>query len=231
MPRSNTPEHTRANATRSRCAASMPACTLNTNAQNGVASTHRGSLAVGRVALGVGRGGASSSSISSSCPTPKFCMRRGEQHGGRRARRGTAPGRGRRRRPRAARGPRRRRATPGPRGARPLRPDPLLRGDASRRRRCGCRRRSRRWPGAGRRGSRRRCRPARSAAWAAGRSAAWISSISSSGSRPGRSHLLMMVITGMPRCLQTRNSLRVCGSSPLAASTSITAASTADSTR
>ncbi len=59
----------------------------------------------------------------------------------------------------------------------------------------------------------------------------WISSISASASRPGRSHLLMTVITGMPRALQTRKSFSVCGSSPLAASTSITAASTAESTR
>ena len=47
---------------------------------------------------------------------------------------------------------------------------------------------------------------------------AWISSISSRASRPGRSHLLINVITGMPRCLQTWNSFRVCGSRPLAAS-------------
>ncbi len=59
----------------------------------------------------------------------------------------------------------------------------------------------------------------------------WISSISARASSPGRSHLLMTVITGMPRALQTRNSFSVCGSRPLAASTSITAASTAESTR
>ena len=59
----------------------------------------------------------------------------------------------------------------------------------------------------------------------------WMRSISSSADSPGRSHLLITVITGMPRSAQTLNSLRVCGSSPLPASTSITAESTADSTR
>ena len=58
-----------------------------------------------------------------------------------------------------------------------------------------------------------------------------IRSISSSAASPGRSHLLMTVITGMPRSAQTLKSLSVCGSSPLPASTSITAESTADSTR
>ena len=59
----------------------------------------------------------------------------------------------------------------------------------------------------------------------------WIRSISSSAERPGRSHLLMTVITGMPRSAQTWKSLSVCGSRPLPASTSMTAESTADSTR
>ena len=60
---------------------------------------------------------------------------------------------------------------------------------------------------------------------------AWISSISASGSRPGRSHLLMTVMIGTPRWRQTSNSFIVCGSRPFAASMSITALSTADSTR
>ena len=59
----------------------------------------------------------------------------------------------------------------------------------------------------------------------------WISSINSRACRPGRSHLLMTVMIGMPRCLQTWNSFKVCGSRPLAASMSITAQSTAVSTR
>ena len=58
-----------------------------------------------------------------------------------------------------------------------------------------------------------------------------ISSISASASLPGRSHLLTTVMIGMPRCRQTANSFIVCVSRPLAASTSITAASTAVSTR
>ena len=65
------------------------------------------------------------------------------------------------------------------------------------------------------------CRPVRSV----------ISSISASASRPGRSHLLMTVMMGRFRCLQTSNSFMVCVSRPLAASTSITAQSTAASTR
>ena len=59
----------------------------------------------------------------------------------------------------------------------------------------------------------------------------WISSSNSSGSRPGRSYLLRNVITGRLRERQTSNSLRVCGSMPLAESSTITTASTADSTR
>ena len=43
-------------------------------------------------------------------------------------------------------------------------------------------------------------------------------------SRPGRSHLLITVMIGMRRCRHTWNSLSVCGSRPLAASISITAA-------
>lgn len=58
-----------------------------------------------------------------------------------------------------------------------------------------------------------------------------ISSISSSGSRPGRSHLLTKVMTGIFRARHTSNSFSVCGSRPLAESSSITAQSTADSTR
>ncbi len=59
----------------------------------------------------------------------------------------------------------------------------------------------------------------------------WISSISSSGSRPGRSHLFTTVTIGTPRLRHTSNSFIVCGSRPLAASSSMTALSTAVSTR
>ena len=48
---------------------------------------------------------------------------------------------------------------------------------------------------------------------------------------PGRSHLLMNVSSGRPRSRQTSNSLSVWGSMPLAASSTITAASAAASTR
>jgi hypothetical protein len=58
-----------------------------------------------------------------------------------------------------------------------------------------------------------------------------ISSSSSSGSRPGRSHLLMKVRSGRPRSRHTSNSFRVCGSMPLAASSTMTAPSQAASTR
>ena len=60
---------------------------------------------------------------------------------------------------------------------------------------------------------------------------AWISSISSRAWRPGRSHLLITVMIGIRRCLHTWNSFSVCGSRPFAASMSITAESTAVSTR
>ena len=58
-----------------------------------------------------------------------------------------------------------------------------------------------------------------------------ISSIRASASSPGRSHLLIMVITGRPRRRQTSNSFMVWASSPLAASTSMITESTAASTR
>ena len=95
-------------------------------------------------------------------------------------------------------------------------------GEADVRRRCGGR--SRR---AGRRPS-----PTGHVA-GVGRSPIWasISSSSSSGSRPGRSNLLRNVSTGSRRVRQTSNSLRVCASMPLAASSTITTASTAASTR
>ncbi|CAB4552753.1 unannotated protein [freshwater metagenome] len=58
-----------------------------------------------------------------------------------------------------------------------------------------------------------------------------ISSINSSGSRPGRSHLLMNVRSGISRWRQTSNNLSVCGSMPFAASSTMTAASAAARTR
>ena len=58
-----------------------------------------------------------------------------------------------------------------------------------------------------------------------------ISSISSMASRPGRSHLLMKLSSGRPRSRQTSNSLRVWGSMPLAASSTMIAASAAARTR
>ncbi len=56
-------------------------------------------------------------------------------------------------------------------------------------------------------------------------------SIISSGSRPGRSYLLTNVISGMLRACATSNRRSVCGSTPFAASSSITAQSAAASTR
>ena len=58
-----------------------------------------------------------------------------------------------------------------------------------------------------------------------------ISSSSSSGSRPGRSNLLRNVSTGRSRDRHTSNNFSVCGSMPLALSSTITTASTAASTR
>ena len=57
------------------------------------------------------------------------------------------------------------------------------------------------------------------------------SSIRSSGARPYRSSLLTKVKMGMARIRQTWNSFLVCGSTPLAASMSITALSAAESVR
>ena len=53
----------------------------------------------------------------------------------------------------------------------------------------------------------------------------------SSGSKPGRSYLLTNASSGIPRARATWNSCSVCGSTPRAASTRITAQSTAASTR
>jgi hypothetical protein len=57
------------------------------------------------------------------------------------------------------------------------------------------------------------------------------SSSSSSGSRLGRSILLMNVKSGMRRARQMAKSFFVCGSTPLAASSSMTALSAASSVR
>jgi hypothetical protein len=53
----------------------------------------------------------------------------------------------------------------------------------------------------------------------------------SNGSRPGRSILFTKVKMGILRCLQTRKSFFVCGSTPLAQSRSMTAPSAAWSVR
>jgi hypothetical protein len=69
MPRSKRPEQTRTNAMRSRCARSMPACTLNTRPESGVVNG-RGSPSASARASGAG---ARSTSASSSRPTPTPC--------------------------------------------------------------------------------------------------------------------------------------------------------------
>ena len=58
-----------------------------------------------------------------------------------------------------------------------------------------------------------------------------ISSVSSRASLPGRSHLLMNVMSGMRRSRHTSNSLRVWGSMPELASSTMIAASAAARTR
>ena len=58
-----------------------------------------------------------------------------------------------------------------------------------------------------------------------------ISARRSKGARTSRSSLLMKVMIGVSRRRQTSRSLIVCASTPLAASITITAASTAVSTR
>ena len=57
------------------------------------------------------------------------------------------------------------------------------------------------------------------------------SSRSAIGFRVGRSHLFMKVKIGIPRRRQTSKSLRVCASTPLAASITMRTASTAVRTR
>ena len=69
MPRSNRPEQTRTNAIRSRCAGSMLACTLNTQA--GERRVDRPGLAARRPRRADG-GGANAVTASSSRRTPKF---------------------------------------------------------------------------------------------------------------------------------------------------------------
>ena len=58
-----------------------------------------------------------------------------------------------------------------------------------------------------------------------------ISESSSKGSRTSRSNLFTKVMIGVSRRRHTSSSLMVCASTPLAASITITAASTAVSTR
>jgi len=70
--------------------------------------------------------------------------------------------------------------------------------------------------------SARRCRPASSPARPRSRGVLSMSSSSSSGSRAGRSNLLTKVRIGSRWRRQTSNSLRVCPSTPFAASITMT---------
>ncbi|SLH73446.1 Uncharacterised protein [Mycobacteroides abscessus subsp. abscessus] len=70
MPRSNSPETMRMKASRSRCAVSMPACTLNTTALNG-SVVWRGTPSTSLRGPG---GGAKVTRVSSSWRTPKFSI-------------------------------------------------------------------------------------------------------------------------------------------------------------
>ena len=78
MPRSKRPEQTRTNAMRSRCARSMPACTLNTSA--GERRDERPRVAVG-VLAGFG-GGREVDQRVQEAPDPDPLQRRAEQDGG-----------------------------------------------------------------------------------------------------------------------------------------------------
>ena len=80
-------------------------------------------------------------------------------------------------------------------------------------------------------GSDRRCRPARCTGAVRMLSTSSTSVISSIGSRAGRSSLFTNVTIGVPRMRHTSNSLRVCASTPLAASISMIAQSAAVSVR
>ena len=116
MPRSKTPEHTRANASRSRWLVSMPAWTLNTNALNGAVTsrTSAGRPSASSLPWWNGAaGGASSTRVSRIVATPKLRIAEAKSTGVVKPER-KAPGRGRRRRPPAARTPRRWSSTTSP---------------------------------------------------------------------------------------------------------------------
>ena len=94
MPRWKTPEQTRTNASRSRCAASMPAWTLNTKALNGVVERARlppSAVGPGRRRRARGRAGRRAAGRRRSSAPPRRTAPAWS------ARRGTRPGRGRRR--------------------------------------------------------------------------------------------------------------------------------------
>ncbi len=226
MPRSKRPEHTRMNASRSRCARSMPACTLNTWPENG-ASTGRSVPSESARADGAG---ASRRTVSSSAPTPKLGSAAPNSTGVHTPARKASMSRTAPISSSSSSSSRAvRQASPSSRAARSA----GTRSSIARVAPPGVRRNRVNAPSA------RPMRPRKSPAAptgqvsGAGRSPmrCSTSSSSSSGSRPGRSHLLTNVITGMRRCRHTSNSLSVCASRPFAESSSMTAPSTAASTR
>ena len=230
MPRSKWPEQMRANAMRSRCDGSMFACTLNTNALNGAA---RGRDAPELSARGDG-GGANWTTASSSVRTPKLVSAEPMNTGV------DSPARndGRSRlAPIACSNPtssiavfHARRASGGGSADASATPDVSSSAtDAPRAVRV-----KRVYMSV-----RRSISPTNSSPLPTGqvtgvgrsRICDSISSSSSSGSRPGRSYLLRNVITGRLRERHTWNNFSVWLSMPLAASSTITTASTADKTR
>ncbi len=227
MPRSNRPEQTRRKAMRSRWDGSMLACTLNTNPENGESSGRGTPSTSGR---GAGAGNRSTTA-SSSLRTPKLVSAEPNSTGvasaARKALTSSSPTvPSSRSTSAAAVVPRRALLGRGPLGVdqllgrlggaagdageagelvgAPVDHAAEVAGDADR-------------PGDGDRGR--------------GRSAARSRRAARAASRPGRSHLLMKVSRGRPRWRQTSNSLSVWGSMPLAASSTMTAASAAASTR
>ena len=228
MPRWKRPEHRRTNATRSRCLGSMLAWTLNTKpvTLSSPGSTVRASLGCGR-----GRGRVVGQPVQQR-PHAEIAQahcRRTPASGG----------------PRGSSAARIRAGHPRPATAAPASSASwasrhahgqavAARGHHVLRARARCPR-----PAARSRGVARSNTPLKfwpmpigqfmGAVSSASRS--WISSSSSIGSRASRSILLMRVMIGMSRRRQTSNSFRVCGSMPLAASSTMIAESTAVSVR
>ena len=228
MPRSKRPELTRTKATRSRCAGSMLACTLNTTPVNLGSS---GCTSRCSAVRGPGGGACSTSASSTSC-TPKLLMAEPKNTGVCLPARNCA---------RSKAGAASLISSISPLACSKAEPKrrpisgldrPSMKSSLSERRS---------WPARNTRMRSRRMSntPPKALPMPTGHENGTasmprcpsISDSSSSGSRTSRSILLMKVMMGVLRARQTCSSRMVCGSTPLAASITMSAASTAVSTR